>query len=133
MSIKNYLRLVKDAHQAQTTASKTFEQYISAKNSIHPLWALDEMPNEELQKGLGVEFCRLTYCPEEPLWGSMFEEDKRSIVCNCSCFNENTKCTAKDCPALNNNHAYFDAKVAHENAIKVRDNAFRRVFGIKAK
>lgn len=133
MSIKNWLRLVKDAHQAQNTASKTFEQYISAKNAIHPLWALDEMPNEELQKNLGVQFCRLTYCPEEPLWGSMFEEDKRSVVCNCSCFNENVKCTAKDCPALNNNHAYFDAKVAHENAIKVRDNAFRRVFGIKAK
>ena len=132
-SITNWLGKVKDAIHSDSELRKFGEECIKAKYDIIALESLDERPNISLEQCLGSKYCKIKYCPEDALWGSLYEEDNRTIHMCCQHFSDHKKCKNTTCPAIMANHKYFDMQKEYENKRQEHKNNVRRVFGIKTK
>ena len=130
MKIKHWISLVKDAINAAKKSDQAWQAYFAAEYKIHHRQPLFGKQNKEIKNGLGVNFCQLTYGPDDKLFDASLQSPD---ALNCSCFTANAKCTNKDCPVHAANNAYFDAKKMHEEAMRIKNNATRRVFGLKTK
>ena len=129
MKIKHWIKLVKRAIKATRESDRAWQAYFVAEDKIHQRAPLFEIYNKEFKKGLGVNFCQLTYGMDK----NLFDPLQNPNAHNCSCFTPNAKCPNKDCPAHAANNTYFEAKKALEEAIRIRKNANRRAFGLKIK
>ena len=84
MKIKHWIKLVKNAIKATRESDRAWQAYFIAEDKIHQRAPLFEIYNKEFKKGLGVNFCQLTYGMDK----NLFEPLQNPNAYNCSCLHQ---------------------------------------------
>lgn len=133
MSVKSWFNKVKVAVAYQNKKNMAFWVYCDHKDKVCPLEDVAEYPNVKLEQQIRKSICAVKYCPED--WLGMLSEDAGGTASKkCDNFDiGEARCTNTKCPVYAANCAYFDAKAAYNATLDARNNAIRRVFGLRAK